>query len=1183
MADKFDDKDIRDSAKNLQKLQEKLSGDQKKIVADAAKLLGSLAQKTVEMQDQIANASKDATQQIKKSYDVLFDMGDNAISTGKQLQNMFDAMVSLPMDSIAEDLEMQNKKLNETLLKESELYKKGHELKQQQEDKLKLLEEQFAKEQDISKRTGGANKSTIDDLTKQIAKKQKAVQYAEQLMEKSKATFLSETDKGKAFTKNAQKLEGQKLLMMALTAEAQVFIEKFKEAYDRFVELDKAAADFRKTTGLVRGQMVELEKAALNVNQELITQGVTIEKSYAAAQALVESFSNAQTVTQNQIRAVAQLNTNLGVTEDTAAGFLQKMESVGGLTEQQSIGMAGLAANAAKAAGVPINKVMKDVANASGETLAMMRGNVRQMTLAAIQANRLGVDLQKSANSAKQLLSFTESVDAEMEASVLLGKNLNLNLARQLAFQGDVAGAQAETLRQVKSMGDFNKMNLFQQEALAKASGYTVDELSKMLKNEERLSKLKPEQLKAYESATKALKEQKEETGEQILQQAQMQSAMQQLGNTYAAFKQILADILTPVVNVAVKILIPVLKMILTAFNLILIPVKILAKGIQAAFEPFEPVLQMASDLFDMMNAGIEKIVQGATDFGKLIIKLIPGWWLMLNAVKAVGYVIIGLGKSITIIGNLIRWASLGFGLLSGIINPIVGMIVGSFSLLGSLISLVGRGVTSIGRIILFLGQNFKLIDIFVRPVIAVFNTISSVATRLMRPISGLISFFGTASGMVGRLATGLGSIGRVARILGAFKTAVPVIGWIIAALQGIVSMFTKLKSGTGFFKALGETLYEIFVEPFRMLFELLGKIPVIGGLFRLILPVFDLIKVAIVGIAELIGSVLGAAVDIVLWPFKKLISVVSFFWDLGKMVFGNFSSILSMLGTVIKTAFNFTPLGIIIKGIGFVISLFKMLISFPGGFMLGLKAVGGMIISTILGPFKAIWDWISNLFVGKSPSKLGQGIVDGLEAIGGIIIDVLTFPFRMVGKLISTIFSSLFGGDILKSITEFIANAIKEFGNFAKIIISFASSIKDILVSFFTEIFGMYKSLISTVVDGIKSIISTIAENIMGVISSVLGAIKSVISLIGGIFGAGKSTLEVDSKVNPLENSSSPAPTTNPSGPGTPPQIDMLAEMQKTNNKLDQLIQLMANGGLVVNLDGRKVSEQLAFASENV
>lgn len=1189
MADKFDDKELKDAAKNLQKLQEKLTGDQKKIVADAAKLLGSLAQKTVAVQEQIVNASNDATRQIKKSYDVLFDMGDSTISTGQQLQNMFDAMARLPMDSITEELEMQNQKLNDTLLKESELYKKGSELKQQQEDKLKLLEEQFAKEQDISKRTGGANKSTIDDLTKQIAKKQKAVQYAEQLMEKSKATFLSETDKGKAFTKNAQKLEGQKLLMMALTAEAQAFVALFQEAYDRFVKLDEAAFDFRKNTGLARSQMVELEKAALNVNQELITQGVTIEKSYAAAQALVESFSNAQTVTQNQIRAVAQLNTNLGVTEDTAAGFLQKMESVGGLTEQQSIGMAGLAANTAKAAGVPINKVMKDVANASGETLAMMRGNVRQMTLAAIQANRLGVDLQKSANSAKQLLSFTESVDAEMEASVLLGKNLNLNLARQLAFQGDVAGAQAETLRQVKSMGDFNKMNLFQQEALAKAAGYTVDELSKMIKNEERLSKLKPEQLKAYESATKALKEQKEETGEQILQQAQMQSAMQQLGNTFAAFKQILADILTPVVNVAVKILIPVLKMILTAFNLILIPVKILAKGIQAAFEPFEPVLQMASDLFDIMNAGIEKIVQGATDFGKLIIKLIPGWWLMLNAIKAVGFVIINIGKAITFVGNGIRTLSLIFGLLSGIVNPIFGTIIGSFSLIGSLISLVGKGITGIGRLISFIGQNFKLIDIFVRPVMEVFNLISSVATRLMRPISGLISFFGTASGMVGRLATGLGSIGRVGRILGAFGKSVPVIGWIIAALQGIVSMFTKLKSGTGFFKALGETLYEIFVEPFRMLFELLGKIPVIGGLFRAMLPVFDVLKSVIVGTFEVLGSLFGwmwdmtkgllkiiynigaAIVSVVTLPFKMLFAAFKLVWTLATDVFTSVKDLISgvfkdlmggnIMGALSKI-FSFIP-NLLAKAFStvtsFVGNIFGMMFStafkvFTSIFAIPAKLIGGLL-NLLSKPFtmlfsfvKSIYDKIASFFTGG-----GGGILSG------------------IGTVISTIFGLIFSP--LTTLPTLLIGSIFKF----------VSSAKDALVGLFDGVFGFFNGLIDNTMGGISSVISTITDKISGVISYIWSGIKSIASFIGGIFGFGESTPKIENKVNPLENVPTPSPTPNPAGPGTPPQIDMLAEMQKTNNKLDQLIQLMANGGLVVNLDGRKVSEQLAFASENV
>lgn len=1182
----------KDAAKILQRMADDAKRTGKSVAATTdevkklAKAYNELSAQASKSNKSITDSTEAVTESIKNYQDTLWSLTGSAMETGSELQNMFAGILGVFADAPTQLLERQNDLMEEAFNSQSKKYKKATEIKKNAEDQLKILNEQLKAEQLVAETGKVDNKDKIKSLNDQIKKKTDSIKYSDKVRQTEKDILMTENSKVKAMSMGFNILAESIPVFGQIVAAAQAMVIIFGDAYDRFVKLDAAARQFRENTGLVRGQMVEIEKAALNVNQELITQGITIEKSYAAAQALVESFSNAQTVTQNQIRAVSQLNANLGVTEDAAAGFLQKMESVGGLTEQQSIGMAGLASNAAKAAGVPINKVMKDVANASGETLAMMRGNVRQMTLAAIQANRLGVDLQKSANSAKQLLSFTESVDAEMEASVLLGKNLNLNLARQLSFQGDIAGAQAETLKQVKSMGDFNKMNMFQQEALAKAAGYTVDELSKMIKNEERLSKLKPEQLKAYESATKALKEQKEETGEQILQQAQMQSAMQQLGNTFIAFKQILADILTPIVNVAVKILIPVLKMVLAAFNLILVPVKILAKGIEAAFEPFEPVLQMASDLFDLINAGLEKVVQGATDFGKIIIKLIPGWWLLMNVVKGVGYVLIGIGRTITFIGNAVRVVSSVFGLLSGIVNPIFGMIVGSFSLIGSLISLIGRGISGLGRIVLSIGQNFKLIDIFVRPVIAVFQAINSFATRLIGPIRGIISFFGTASGMAGKLVTGLGSVGRVVNILGAFGKAVPIVGWIIAGLQGIVSMFTKLKSGTGFFKALGETLYEIFVEPFRMLFELLGKIPVIGGLFRAILPVFDVLKTIVVGTFEAIGSFFGfmwdmtkglikviydigaAILSVIALPFKMLFAAFKLVWTLAT---DTFTAVKNLIVGVFKDLMSGNIIGAISKIFSFIPNLFKQAFSTFNSFV---GNIFGMMFSTAAKVFGSIF---------ALPAKL----------IGGLF-NILAKPFSFLFETAKSVYdkiASFFtggGGGILSSIGSAISTIFglifSPLTTLPKLLLgaifSFASSAYNVLGGLFDGIFGLFNGLLDNTIGGIASVISAVTDKISGVISYIWSGIKSIASFIGGIFGFGESTPTIENKTNPLENVPSPAPAPNPAGPGTSPQVDMLAEMQKTNDKLDQLIQVMSNGGLVVNLDGTKVSEQLALAS---
>ena len=96
--------------------------------------------------------------------------------------------------------------------------------------------------------------------------------------------------------------------------------------------------------------------------------------------------------------------------------------------------------------------------------------------------------------SASNLMSLS-SINAEMEASVLLGRSVNMERARELAFAGDLEGMQKEIMRQVGSEADFLAMNLVQREALAEAAGLTLTDLSKMVAAEEKLMTMSAEDL----------------------------------------------------------------------------------------------------------------------------------------------------------------------------------------------------------------------------------------------------------------------------------------------------------------------------------------------------------------------------------------------------------------------------------------------------------------------------------------------------------------------------------------------------------------------------------------------------------------------------------------------------------------------------------------------------------------
>jgi len=65
---------------------------------------------------------------------------------------------------------------------------------------------------------------------------------------------------------------------------------------------------------------------------------------------------------------------------------------------------------------------------------------------------------------------------------------LNLQRARELALDKDAIGFQKEIKKQLKDIGDFQELNVFQQEALSEALGYSLVDMNKMLDTTKALS-----------------------------------------------------------------------------------------------------------------------------------------------------------------------------------------------------------------------------------------------------------------------------------------------------------------------------------------------------------------------------------------------------------------------------------------------------------------------------------------------------------------------------------------------------------------------------------------------------------------------------------------------------------------------------------------------------------------------
>ena len=150
-----------------------------------------------------------------------------------------------------------------------------------------------------------------------------------------------------------------------------------------------------------------------------------------------------------------------------------------------------------KKSGIAEGDFMADMANNAEDVARFMKDSGTNIFKAAAAARKMGVELGTLTKISSNLLDFESSIEAEMQASLMIGKQLNYDKARQLALEGDIAGAARNVVDQIGGAAEFAKMNVLQRDALAASIGVDVNELSAMITGRKKQS---PEEKKAQEA-----------------------------------------------------------------------------------------------------------------------------------------------------------------------------------------------------------------------------------------------------------------------------------------------------------------------------------------------------------------------------------------------------------------------------------------------------------------------------------------------------------------------------------------------------------------------------------------------------------------------------------------------------------------------------------------------------------
>ena len=269
--------------------------------------------------------------------------------------------------------------------------------------------------------------------------------------------------------------------------------------------------------GFIVKEMVDFAQKALEVRQSLGISAVdsakiagnmklagmnakrfggSVQEAESAVTSIAENFGSIDVISASVSMGLGRITGQFGLSGDNAGKLLKTMQGINGASIETNLATLETVGNLARASRVAPAAVLNDMAE-STETFAKFAMNGGDnLAKAAIEARKLGLNLSTVDKIAESIMDIEGSIKNEMEASMLLGRQLSLDRARQLVMEGDMVGMLEEVKRQAGGAAEFAAMDFVQRKALAAAVGLEASELAKLAAGEEEVAKMEDERSK---------------------------------------------------------------------------------------------------------------------------------------------------------------------------------------------------------------------------------------------------------------------------------------------------------------------------------------------------------------------------------------------------------------------------------------------------------------------------------------------------------------------------------------------------------------------------------------------------------------------------------------------------------------------------------------------------------------
>ncbi len=209
------------------------------------------------------------------------------------------------------------------------------------------------------------------------------------------------------------------------------------------------------------------------------------QKARDAVKALAENMGRVPQLSASTAREFGNIAALSGASAENLGSLLELQTLVAGGASDQAVAQLKAVEAIAESEGLLKSKVFDDVASAAKDSALFFGKSAVEIARATKEMRKLGIETNALNRIADSILDLESSISSEFELQTLFGKTINLNKAREAAFNRDSAGLAKEIKMQLGGQFDLNKANFAQVKSLTDAFGLTQEELQKIIQGQD--------------------------------------------------------------------------------------------------------------------------------------------------------------------------------------------------------------------------------------------------------------------------------------------------------------------------------------------------------------------------------------------------------------------------------------------------------------------------------------------------------------------------------------------------------------------------------------------------------------------------------------------------------------------------------------------------------------------------